>query len=41
MKLLILLLSLLFVSCSNSSNEKIYTKTIISAGTVEDGKFKE
>ena len=40
MKLLILLLSLIFISCSNNT-EKVYTKTTISAGTIEDGKFKE
>ena len=41
MKLLILLLSLIFVSWSNNTPEKVYTKTTISAGTIEDGKFKE
>lgn len=28
MKLLILLLSLIFISCSNNTSEKIYTKTL-------------
>lgn len=41
MKLLILLLSLIFISCSNRANEKIYTKTSIITGTIEEGKFKE
>lgn len=41
MKLLILLLSLIFISCSNNSTEKVYTKTSIITGTIEDGKFKE
>lgn len=40
MNLLILLLSLIFVSRSNNT-EKIYTKTTISAGIIEGEKFQE